>query len=267
MGRLLSSGVAALAMLLLGPPSIAQQEVSPFGRCIVGGQKTDIKFHPWQVAQDVKINGKPYLCGGSIIADRGVLTAAHCFTGSTNPKEVWAKAGATNYTTSGVWSELERIIRHEKYNSRTHENDVALVLLRGRPEGQVTPPLLAERKLSPGQPLEVTGWGATSEGGQAAHILMKASRPYVENDTCNASSAYNAAVKPGMMCAGFREGGIDSCQDDSGGPLVWRTAEGPLLVGVVSWGEGCDRKLKYGVYTRVATQADWIQSVIAGNAQ
>ena len=264
---LLSSGIAALAMLPVAAPSIAQEDVRPFGRRIVGGEKTDIKHHPWQVAVDVKINGKPYLCGGSIVADRWVLTAAHCFTGSTKPGEVRAKAGSTNYVTGGVWSEVERIVIHENYNSRTHENDLALVLLRGQPDGQVIPLLLAERKLSPGQPLEVTGWGATSEGGQAARTLMKARVPYVENDTCNAPSAYNGAIKPGMMCAGYREGGIDSCQGDSGGPLVWRTAEGPLLVGVVSWGEGCARKLKYGVYTRVATQADWIQSVIAGNAQ
>jgi secreted trypsin-like serine protease len=68
-----------------------------------------------------------------------------------------------------------------------------------------------------------------------------------------------------MMCAGRREGGVDSCQGDSGGPLVWKTPDGPVLVGIVSFGDGCARKLKYGVYTRLANYRDWIQRVMAAN--
>lgn len=77
-----------------------------------------------------------------------------------------------------------------------------------------------------------------------------------ENAVCNI--AYEGSIKPGMLCAGYREGGIDACQGDSGGPLVWRTSDGPVLVGVVSFGTGCARKLKYGVYTRVSAYRDWI---------
>jgi trypsin len=245
-------------------PSAAQDEIKPFGRRIVGGEPTTIKEHPWQAALNITIDGQTYLCGGS---SRWVLTAAHCFKRTIRPSEVKVKAGVTKYVTEGAWLDIEQVVIHEAYNPSTQENDLALIKLRTPPEGKVIPLASSKSAIPLGQPLEVTGWGATSEEGGASKGLLKASVPYVANATCNGPSAYNGAIKPGMMCAGFRDGGIDSCQGDSGGPLVWRTSEGPVLVGVVSWGEGCARKLKYGVYTRAASYADWIGQVIAHNGR
>jgi secreted trypsin-like serine protease len=241
----------------------AQEEIKPAGRRIVGGERADIRQHPWQVALDIKLDGQTHLCGGSIIADRWVLTAAHCFKRSTKPGDVRANAGATNYVMEGAWSDVERVVINEGYDPRTHEHDIALVRLRRSLPGKVIPLATTGHKLSPGQPLEVTGWGATSEGGDASRALMKASVPYVDNAVCNEPAAYKGVIKAGMMCAGDRDGGIDSCQGDSGGPLVWRTSQGPTLVGVVSWGEGCARKLKYGVYSRVTSYTDWISNIIS----
>jgi secreted trypsin-like serine protease len=248
------------------PPIQAQEEVRPAGRRIVGGEKTDIKQHPWQVALDIKIDGVKYLCGGSLIADRWVLTAAHCFKSTTTPGDVRAKAGPTNYVVEGAWADIEKVIIHQAYDPKTHENDLALLKLRTRPRGQVIPLANTSTVLPVGQPLEVTGWGATSEAGDTSRQLLKASVPYIDNVKCNAPEAYNGIIKPGMMCAGYREGGIDSCQGDSGGPLVWRTDNGPVLVGVVSWGDGCARKLKYGVYTRVMMYAEWAGKIVASDA-
>jgi secreted trypsin-like serine protease len=141
------------------------------------------------------------------------------------------------------------------------------VRLRSRPQGKVIPLVQSDKGLGPGTPLEITGWGATSEGGQSSRVLLKASVPYAPNDACNAPAVYNGAIRQGMMCAGRPDGGVDSCQGDSGGPLVWRSPDGPVLVGVVSWGEGCARKLRYGVYARVADYRGWIESVVAGKSQ
>jgi secreted trypsin-like serine protease len=129
----------------------------------------------------------------------------------------------------------------------------------------VIPLMPANGSLRVGQLLEVTGWGVVEENGETSGELLKARVPYVENATCNQPRSYDGAIRPGMMCAGFREGGIDSCQGDSGGPLVWRSLDGPVLVGVVSFGDGCARKLKYGVYTRVAEYRSWISEAIAAD--
>ena len=243
-------------------PGAAQEEIRPFNRRIVGGEKTDIKQHPWQVALQFKGN---FFCGGSIIAQRWVLTAAHCFQFSARGADWRAKAGATNHRTAGTWVEIERVIVHEKYDAKTQENDIALIKLKASAAGRVIPLAKTAAAINAGQPLEVTGWGATKEGGDASTDLLKASVPYVDTAKCNEAASYDGRIGSGMMCAGQREGGVDSCQGDSGGPLVWRTQDGPVLVGVVSWGEGCARKLKYGIYTRVSSYRDWIDRTIAAD--
>jgi secreted trypsin-like serine protease len=244
---------------------LAQETIKLGGRRIVGGEKTDIKDHPWQVALNIKTPEGTFLCGGSIIAQKWVLTAAHCIEPGTKSGNVRAKAGATNYTSGGNWTQIERILVHDKYNPETHENDLALLKLSSPPSGKVIPLAQAQLTVPIGQRLEVTGWGVTSEGGDAERNLMKASVPYVDNNACNAAEAYNGSIRAGMLCAGRRDGGVDACQGDSGGPLVWKTEDGPILVGVVSFGEGCARKLKYGVYTRVSKYREWITKTMAAN--
>lgn len=256
--------ILALALTIAGVQDlVAQEPIKLGGRRIVGGEKTDIKDHPWQVALNINTPEGTYLCGGSIIAQRWVLTAAHCIEPGTKSANVKAKAGATNYITAGTWTQIERVVVHERYNPKTYENDLALLKLTSPPSGRVIPLADATITVAAGQPLEVTGWGATSEGGDAERNLLQATVPYVDNAVCNEPEAYNGSIGAGMMCAGHRDGGVDACQGDSGGPLVWKTEDGPLLVGVVSFGEGCARKLKYGVYTRVSKYRDWITKVIA----
>lgn len=263
--RTLINGFLVLFAWCWLAPSHAQEAIRPAGKRIVGGEPTTIERHPWQVALKINRQGQTYLCGGSIIADKWVLTAAHCFDKNSKATAFRAKSGVTNYVKNGKWLQAEKVIRHSKYNSKTHEHDIALVKLKTTPKGRVIPLYSASAKIPVGQQLEVTGWGATKEAGDGSSRLRKASVPYVDNTTCNAASSYDGAIKNGMMCAGKQEGGVDACQGDSGGPLVWRTMDGAVLVGVVSWGHGCARKLKYGAYTRVAHYARWIGEMISKN--
>jgi secreted trypsin-like serine protease len=82
--------------------------------------------------------------------------------------------------------------------------------------------------------------------------------PVVDQAVCNAPESYEGAITPQMFCAGEREGGKDACQGDSGGPLVTGSLNNEQLIGVVSWGEGCARRLKYGIYTKVSAIGGWL---------
>jgi len=263
----LAMGLFLAAVGLVAAPSAAQEEIRPYNRRIVGGEKTDVEHHPWQVALNVRIDGTTYLCGGSIIAQRWVLTAAHCFKRAISASEVRAKAGVTDYVATGSWADIERVVIHDEFNTKTLENDIALVKLRSPapPKARVISLASGTMDIPIRQPLEVTGWGATEEKRGNSKMLLKATVPHANTTDCNDPLVYNGRIKSGMMCAGYRDGGVDACQGDSGGPLVWRTSSGPILVGVVSWGDGCARKLKYGVYTSVSAYRPWIDRVLAAD--
>lgn len=230
------------------------------GPRIIYGEDADIKDYPWQVAILVRKSTGTYLCGGSLITQRRILTAAHCFEPGSRPADVLVKAGATHFLTEGVWIAAERISLHPQFDAKSYQNDVALVALNASTQGSVIPIADDALVLPGGEPLEITGWGATSEGGSPANQLQKAIVPYVANSECNDVNAYAGSVTSRMICAGHREGGTDSCQGDSGGPLVWKSVNGPVLVGVVSFGSGCAKKMRYGVYSRVGAYQTWISN-------
>ena len=107
----------------------------------------------------------------------------------------------------------------------------------------------------------IAGWGTTSEGGDTPDTLQEAQVPVTTDATC--AGAYSDFDPATMVCAGYPQGGTDTCQVDSGGPLFGRTAAGDLkVVGATSFGEGCARAGKPGVYARVADTAlrEWIRS-------
>lgn len=230
---------------------------------IVGGTATTVEKYPWQVALLYGVVAEPQRvlrCGGSVIAPNWILTAAHCVADGTQEDAV---SQATFYRVQGLRAKILKVIAHPQFNSDTLENDVALLKVdTALPDGSVVPIAAANIDIPDQSSVYVTGWGAIFEGGPTSEILRVAKMPLVANSVCNAPESYNDKIKSGMMCAGYRDGGLDSCQGDSGGPAVVMEDGKPLLAGVVSFGEGCARKLKYGVYTRVSSYADWIRQTI-----
>ncbi len=240
----------------------------PRGR-IVNGHEVAFDNNPWQIAMiraNVAEPRRSQFCGGSIIADDWVLTAAHCVRNAIvreDATRVEVVAGTTQWPIGGERIKVAAIHTHPEYNEQTMDHDFALLRLQTPVTvGKAVALADASTQVDDGLQTCVTGWGATFEGGPGSIDLLGAEVPVVSNETCNRPESYNGDITANMMCAGREAGSVDSCQGDSGGPLTASLGGTNTLVGVVSWGEGCARRLKYGVYARVSAAAPWIASTM-----
>jgi secreted trypsin-like serine protease len=230
---------------------------------IVGGRITSIDEYPWQAALVFKTLPEPLRalkCGGSIIRSNWILTAAHCVDDATEQDIV---SQTSFYKYQGARTSGAKFFIHPGWKPATMENDIALIRIEtGIDEKYVVKLAVADERVPDNTDIYVSGWGAIFEGGPTSDVLQVANVPTVSNEVCNADVSYGGRIKANMMCAGFRDGGLDSCQGDSGGPAVAYRDGTPVQVGVVSWGEGCARRLKYGVYTRITPYINWINETI-----
>ncbi|XP_031204396.1 transmembrane protease serine 6 isoform X1 [Mastomys coucha] len=234
---------------------------------IVGGVVSSEGEWPWQAS--LQIRGR-HICGGALIADRWVITAAHCFQeDSMASPRLWTvflgKMRQNSRWPGEVSFKVSRLFLHPYHEEDSHDYDVALLQL-DHPvvySATVRPVCLPARShfFEPGQHCWITGWGAQREGGPGSSTLQKVDVQLVPQDLC--SEAYRYQVTPRMLCAGYRKGKKDACQGDSGGPLVCKEPSGRwFLAGLVSWGLGCGRPNFFGVYTRVTRVINWIQQVL-----
>ncbi|XP_042534085.1 transmembrane protease serine 11G-like [Dipodomys spectabilis] len=235
-------------------------EYPPMER-IAGGKTADQAAWPWQAS--LQMDGSHW-CGASLISEEWLLTAAHCFDNSKNPK-LWTVSFGTTLRPPLMSRRVESIIIHENYAAHEHDDDIAVVRLS-------TPVFFSEdvhRVCLPEATLEVlpkskvfvTGWGATKVNGPFPNTLRQVEVEIISNDVCNQVNVYGGAVSSGMICAGFLTGKHDACEGDSGGPLVITLDRNIwYLIGIVSWGIGCGKENKPGLYTRVTHYRDWIKS-------
>jgi secreted trypsin-like serine protease len=191
-----------------------------------------------------------------------VLTAAHCVK-PESAGSIDVLGGSTELDRGGKLYPVDRVIVHEKYDAGTQDWDVALVHLSSRYDGPTIRPITAAQArefATPGAQAVVAGWGLTAEGTDVSDILRRVNVEIQSPAACNAEAAYGGTVNGELMlCAGFAHGGKDACQGDSGGPLmVMDRSGGYLQAGIVSWGEGCARPNRFGVYTRVSAVEPWI---------
>jgi len=219
---------------------------------------------PFQVSLFTPALG--HFCGGSLIADDWVVTAAHCIL-LEEGETYRVLAGTNDLLQGGEVREAIGVFKHAGYGTEGQAHDIALLKLA--PAGtaraannRVRPLRMAQGESRSAGNAIVSGFG-TTEVDTISFQLLVADVPIVTNDTCNQPQSYNGQITEGMMCAGGNN--KDSCQGDSGGPLVTGTPNNYQLVGVVSWGAGCNEADKYGVYTRVSHYYDWITQTMAQN--
>ncbi|XP_039389030.1 trypsin I-P1-like isoform X2 [Mauremys reevesii] len=155
-----------------------------------------------------------------------------------------------------------KVIRHPSYSSQTLNNDIMLIKLASAAtlNSYVNTIALPTSCVTTGTQCLISGWGNTlSSGTNFPDLLQCVKAPVLSSSQC--SSAYQGKITSNMICIGYLEGGKDSCQEDSGGPVVCNG----VLQGIVSWGTGCALKGYPGVYTKVCNYVSWIQNTIAAN--
>ncbi|KAH8418319.1 hypothetical protein KR222_011120 [Zaprionus bogoriensis] len=229
----------------------------PFGR-IVNGEATTIEQHPYQVSIQT-IKGS-HFCGGSIISEDIVVTAAHCMQ-SYAASKIQVRLGSTLRNQGGEVVSVKSFKFHEGYNSELMVNDVAVIKLSSpvRQSSTIRYVELADATPASGTPAVVTGWGTTCFLlCSSPNSLLEVEVGILQQQDCASSTyAYGDKIQSTMVC-GYGEK-KDACQGDSGGPLV---ANGKL-VGIVSWGNGCAWSNYPGVYADVASLKSWIEAAAA----
>ncbi|KAF5909212.1 transmembrane protease serine 3-like, partial [Clarias magur] len=225
---------------------------------IVGGNTSLPGQYPWQVSLQYQ---NQYLCGGSLITNQWIVTAAHCVYGFANPALWTVQLDLTHQPVSGAADlSVMKILFHSAYQPEGLSYDIALIKLT-QPltfNGQVQPICLpnTDEEFSSGSMCWISGWGATKVGGEVSASLHSALVPLLSIRECGIPG-----LSPWNICAGYLTGGAGTCQGDSGGPLacqasVWK------LAGAASWVQGCGKPNSPGVYTSIPYALSWIHQTM-----
>ncbi|MGQ0824273.1 MAG: trypsin-like serine protease [Actinomycetota bacterium] len=223
---------------------------------IIGGDPVDPATAPWTaaiLAAETEDAWAAQFCGGTVIDDEWVLTAAHCVSGES-PATIEVAWGEVSLDAIGPEDRhaISQVVVHPAFNAFKVTSDVALLrLATPDPTAPILPINTDSLVPAPGESMDTFGWGATGSG--YPDLLQGVTVEELAGAATECGLYGAEYIAQHHVCAGALEGGRDACQGDSGGPLVATTPAGPVLAGVTSWGEGCAQADYPGIWSRVSS--------------
>jgi secreted trypsin-like serine protease len=302
MTRLFRTTFLSLLLLVpcvpLGSASAEDSDAAISARRIIGGNIAPEGKYPWQVRLYTSMDDEKGRCGGTIVADQWVLTAAHCAvtdpdaTADVVPLESIVVGYGSTDRTKTTKVESEKIVLHPLFLKQGIAGNADLALIKLKEpiaDAKVVPLADAEtdkRVLTPGAKVTVTGWGALWDPQDKGVIEMlsqltagadlderlnyplklhQADIQLMDNESCQATlQPANISLPDSAICAMSPSSRKNSCYGDSGGPLLASVAPRKFVqVGVVS--RGCGNPELPNIYTRVSSFSDWIRDTMGAN--
>ncbi|XP_062300916.1 hepatocyte growth factor activator [Scomber scombrus] len=241
----------------------------PRGR-IMGGTSALPGTHPWMAALYI---GQSDFCAGNLVSSCWIVSAAHCFFRNPLLSQIRVVLGQQRFNVTDSNTKtfgVEKYIfpkQFSVFNPTLH--DIVLIKLK-KQDGKcvrktpfIRPICLPDKGMTfpDNYCCTISGWGHMHEKAEGYSSLQEAGVRLIPHESCRKPDVFGNHVTNDMICAGLN-GCVDACQGDSGGPLACAKDDVSFLYGIISWGEGCGRYGKPGVYTKVVNYIDWINSVI-----